>query len=63
MKILKIPTWWTPAEADCIYRLLDELHTEVWQAYGKEIQEMYLKQHQEQMQNEQNDEFNDEIPF
>lgn len=63
MKILKIPTWWTPAEADSIYQLLDKLQTEVWQAYGKEIQNMYHEQHRNQMLNEQEDEFNDEIPF
>ena len=41
MKILRIPTYWTPEEADCVYQLLDELRAAVWNSYGEEITAMH----------------------
>lgn len=41
MKILRIPTYWTPEEADCVYQLLDELRAAVWHSYGEEITAMH----------------------
>jgi hypothetical protein len=62
MKILKITTYWSAEEADCIYQLLDELKEAVWAAYGEEI----LKMHQEirdEKAEAQCEDFNDEIQF
>ena len=62
MKTLKITTYWSAEEADCMYELLDELKEAVWAAYGEEI----LKMHQE-MRDEKSEvqceDFNDEIQF
>lgn len=62
MKILKITTYWSPEEADCIYQLLDELKEVIWAAYGEDI----LKMHQEirdEKTEAQSEDFNDEIQF
>jgi len=62
MKTLKITTYWSAEEADCIYQLLDELKEAVWAAYGEEI----LKMHQEMRDEKaevQCEYFNDEIQF
>jgi len=61
MRILKIPVWWTPQEAECVMLLLDELCNAISHTYGDEIQQM----HQEQDQNNptpEND-WNDKVPF
>ena len=62
MKILRIATYWTPEEADCVYQLLDELKAAVWQSYGEEITAMHKaiweeeQTHQKDSENNENDE-------
>ena len=62
MKILKITTYWSAEEADCIYQLLDELKEAVWAAYGEEILQMYQEMRDEKAEKQDND-FNDDIEF
>ena len=61
MKILKITTHWTAEEADCVYRLLGELQSEIWQHYGEDIHHMYDLIHEAQL--ERDEAYFDEIPF
>lgn len=67
MKVLKITTHWTPEEADCIVRLMDELQCAIWECYGKDIEQLYQDHREEQMKlkMEQEKEISplDEIPF
>ena len=49
MKILKMTTHWTTEEADCIYRLLDEFQCAIWESYGKDIEQLYRDQREEQL--------------
>lgn len=63
MKILKITTHWTPEEADCIYRFLDDVKEALWQQYGDDIVHMYKILHDEQQAEHEPCDFNDEIPF
>lgn len=69
MKILKITTHWTTEEADCLYRLLDEIQCAIWENYGKDIEQLYQAHREEQMelnmdQKEIRDKSSlDEIPF
>lgn len=62
MKILKITTYWSPEEADCIYQLLDELKEVIWEAYGEEILKMYQEMNDEKTKGQCKD-FDDEIQF
>ncbi len=50
MKILKMTTHWSAEEADCVFRLLDELQTVIWENYGDEIERLYQTDREEQMQ-------------
>jgi len=43
MKTLKMVTHWTVAEADCIYQLLEDFRTALWESYGEEILVMHKK--------------------
>jgi hypothetical protein len=61
MKILKIPTHWTPEEADCIYQLLDELKAAVWQSYGEEITDMHKAIWKEEQRRRKDE--NNNLPF
>ncbi len=61
MKVLKITTHWTTEEADCIYQLLGELQSEIWQHYGEDIHHMYDLIHEAQL--EKDETYFDEIPF
>ncbi len=61
MKILKITTHWTAEEADCVYRLLGELQSEIWQHYGEDIHHMYDRIHE--AQSERDETYFDDIPF
>jgi len=62
MKVLKITTHWTVEEADCVYQLLDELKSALWQSYGEEIVQMH-QMIQEEQQERENGTFFDDIPF
>jgi hypothetical protein len=62
MKTLKITTYWTTEEADCIYQLLDEFKSVIWQHYGEDIMKIH-KDIASQQQHEQSDDFDDNIPF
>ena len=62
MKTLKITTYWTREEADCIYQLLDELKEVIWEAYGEEILKMYQEMNDEKTETQRED-FNDQIQF
>ena len=61
MKILRITTHWTTEEADCIYQLLGQLQSAIWQSYGDDIEKMH--QMIWEAQQERADAFTDEIPF
>ena len=50
MKILKMTTHWTTEEADCLYRLLDEFQCALWESYGKDIEQLYQAQREEQLE-------------
>ena len=63
MKTLKITTYWTADQADCVYQLLGELRSELWEHYGDEIVEMYEMIRAEQQQCEDSVEVNHELPF
>lgn len=63
MKTLKITTFWTPDEADCVYEFLGELKAAIWQVYGQEIEQLYEARRQEQMAGGQRDDFDDELLF
>ncbi len=41
MKTLKITTYWTAEQADCIYQLLGDLRSVLWDHYGDEIAQLY----------------------
>ncbi len=61
MKVLKITTHWTTEEADCIYQLLGELQSVIWQYYGEDIDYMYDLIREEQLEREEA--YFDDIPF
>ena len=61
MKILRITTHWTTEEAECIYHLLSELQSVIWQNYGEDIDHMYDLIREEQL--EMDEAYFDEIPF
>lgn len=63
MKTIKLVTHWTAEQADDIYRLLDDLKLAVWQSYGEEIVKMHQENATEKLREEENDHFNDELPF
>lgn len=63
MRILKITTYWTPEEADCIYQFLDECKEALWQSYGEEIVKMYQDIQDEQQTRDAQRDFDDELPF
>ena len=67
MKVLKMTTHWTTEEADCLYRLLDELQSAIWEQYGKDIEQLYEAHREEQWKLKQARESEvsslDEIPF
>ncbi len=41
MQILKIPTYWTAEQADCIYEFLGDLRAAIWEQYDGEIDRLY----------------------
>jgi hypothetical protein len=63
MKTLKITTHWTADQADCVYQLLGELRSELWEHYGDEIVKMYEAIRVEQRQHEGRVEVNHELRF
>jgi hypothetical protein len=63
MKTLKITTYWTAEQADCIYQLLGDLRSELWDRYGDEIAELYEQMRVEQRQYQDSVEINHEFPF
>ena len=50
MKILKMTTHWTPEEADCIVRLLNEFQSAIWESYGQDIEQLYQTHREEQLE-------------
>lgn len=63
MKTLKITTYWTAEQADCIYQFLGDLRTVLWDHYGDEIAEMYEEIRVEQQGYADSVEVNHELPF
>jgi len=63
MKTLRITTHWTAEQADCVYQLLGELRSMLWEHYGDEIVKMYETIRIEQQQREDSVEVNHELPF
>ncbi len=61
MKVLKITTHWSAEEADCVYQLLGELQSEIWQHYGEDIHHMYDQIQEAQL--ERDETYFDDIPF
>lgn len=43
MKTVKIPTNWTPEQADSVYRFIDSIKESIWRAYNDELQNHYRK--------------------
>ena len=63
MKTLRITTYWTAEQADCIYQLLGDLRSVLWDHYGDEITELYEKARLEQEEFADGVEVNHEPPF
>ncbi len=63
MKTLRLTTYWTAEQADCIYQLLGDLRSEVWDRYGDEIEELYRELRVEQQEFAASIEVNHELPF
>jgi hypothetical protein len=63
MKTLKITTYWTAEQADCIYQLLGDFRSELWEHYGDEIAELYEQMRVEQQEYQDSTEINHELPF
>lgn len=65
MKILKITTHWTTEEADCIFNVLGELQSMIWESYGDDLARMYqqMGEEQQKIKLKVEETFNDEIPF
>ena len=63
MKTLRITTHWTAEQADCVYQLLGELRSELWDQYGDEIVKMYESIRIEQQRREESVEVNHDLPF
>ena len=61
MKTLKIATHWTTEEVDCIYQLLGDLQSAIWESYGKDIEQMHRTIWEEEQERERM--FFDDIPF
>ena len=63
MKTLRITTHWTAEQADCIYQLLGDLRSVLWDHYGDEIVEMYEEIRVAQQEYEDSIEINHDLPF
>ena len=65
MKTLRVTTYWTPEQADCVYQILDELKAAVWSSYGEEITEMHkaIWEEEQQERKEEEGNENDELLF
>jgi len=63
MKTLRITTYWTAEQADCIYQLLGDLRVVLWEHYGDEIAALYEEVRIEQRELENSVELNHELPF
>ena len=63
MKTLRLTTYWTAEQAECIYQLLGDLRSEVWDRYGDEIEELYREIRVEQQEFAASIEVNHELPF
>jgi hypothetical protein len=63
MKTLRLTTYWTAEQADCLYQLLGDLRSVLWDHYGDEIAEMYEEIRVEQQECSGSVEINHELPF
>jgi hypothetical protein len=63
MKTLRITTYWTAEQADCIYQLLGDLRSVLWDHYGDEIVQMYEESRVEREEYADCVEVNHELPF
>jgi len=63
MKALKITTYWTAEQADCIYQFLGDLRSVLWDHYGEDITKMYEEIRVEQQEHTDSVEVNHELPF
>jgi len=65
MKVTRLYTHWSPAEAQTIIELLDLLRDQLWEVYGDQIisllREACVSQDVDELQTEL--EFNDDIEF
>ncbi len=61
MKVLKITTHWSADEAECIYQLLGQLQSEIWQHYGEDIHHTHDLIREAQL--ERDEIYFDDIPF
>ncbi len=62
MKILRIPTYWSAKQAVTVHELLGELQAAIWQAYHKDIKQIY-KGVETENQADNLRQFDDDIEF
>ncbi len=60
MRMIKIPVWWTPQEAESVISFLDQLRHEITNVYGDEIQAMHRESDKD---DRLQDDWNDKVPF
>lgn len=63
MRILKIATYWTPEEADCIYQFLGDFKEALWQSYGDDMIKMHQSILDKQQDYDTEKDFDDELLF
>lgn len=71
MKIVKIPTVWTPEQADSMYRFIQSIQASIWYTYQDELQSQYRRMSGQSVERkpdaeEPNDDgeiFDDDMPF
>ncbi len=65
MKVTRLTTYWTVAEAATVIDFLDILRDALWESYGEEITRMHREACDDRIRNTNQCEleFDDEIPF
>ncbi len=65
MKVTRLTTYWSVAEAAVVIDFLDVLREALWETYGEEIITMHREDYDDQTRdpNQYEFEFNDDIPF
>jgi len=63
MRVLKVTTHWTPEEADCIDRFLNDIKQALWQCYGEDIVQMHKTIHAQQQERYEEEGPDDELLY